>query len=196
MVPESHQAHEIALYRAKGSLDAWERQCALISGVPAVDASLIRHQGRWWMFHSVVGPAGRAQRELHVAHASELTGPWQPVSGHPVHVDPNGARPAGHPFHDHDGSVLLPVQDCSKGYGSALRMLRFTDLQPDHVGVANVELQLTGDLVSSDHVEGFHTLSACGPFTLIDVKRIDRSRSRQWLDLKRRARRLVNRLSN
>jgi len=45
--------------------------------------------------------------------------------------------------------------------------------------------------VSPDHAQGFHTLSSCGPLTLIDVKRIDRSRSKQWLDLRRRARRLV-----
>jgi hypothetical protein len=194
MVPESHQANEIALYRSTGSLDHWERQCPLLSGVPGADASLILHQGRWWMFYAVVGPGGRTQRELHLAHAPALTGPWQPCAGNPLHVDRHGARPAGSPFHDHDGSVLLPVQDCSTGYGGALRMLRFSELSAQRVCVANVELRLTGDLVSGDHVEGFHTLSACGPFTLLDVKRIDRSRTRQWLDLKRRARRMLRRL--
>jgi hypothetical protein len=53
--------------------------------------------------------------------------------------------------------------------------------------------RLTGDLASASHGAGLHTLSACGELTLIDVKRIDRSRGRQWLDLKRRVRRLLHR---
>ena len=53
-------------------------------------------------------------------------------------------------------------------------------------------VRFTGELASDDHVAGLHTLNGCGPFTLIDVKRIDRSRTKQWLDLKRRARRLVS----
>lgn len=196
MLPESAQAGEIALYRSQGdSLDDWQRECALLPGVPGADASLIRHQGRWWMFHAIVGPGGRDQRELHVAHADALTGPWHPVAGNPVRSDRAAARPAGRPFVDADGHVRLPVQDCAAGYGSALRLLRFTRLEPGHVEHQLLGLHLTGGLVSDDHLEGFHTLSACGPYTLIDVKRIDRSRAKQWLDLKRRARRLADRLA-
>ena len=47
----------------------------------------------------------------------------------------------------------------------------------------------TGDLAHPGFLSGLHTMSACGEFTLIDVKRIDRSRHRQWLDWKRRVRR-------
>jgi hypothetical protein len=190
MVPESHQAREIALYRAAGSLDRWERVCALIADVPGADASLIQHQGRWWMFYAEVGPGARDQRELHVAHAPSLTGPWQPLAGNPVRIDRSGARPAGRPYHDADGAVLLPVQDCTTGYGGAVRVLRFTALSPEQVSVEPTALHLTGELASADHVEGLHTWSACGPYTLIDVKRIDRSRAKQWLDLKRRFKRL------
>ncbi len=195
MVPESAQAGEIALYRATDGLDTWQRECALLAGVPGADASLIEHDGRWWMFHAIVGPGARDQRELHVAHASALTGPWHPVAGNPVRVDRSGARPAGKPFVDASGRVVLPVQDSAGGYGSALRLLRFDELQPDRVRCTDTSVRLTGDLVSSDHTEGFHTLSACGEFTLFDVKRIDRSRTRQWLDLRRRARRLLARVA-
>jgi hypothetical protein len=195
MVPESHQAGEIALYKARdASLDHWERQQALLA-VPGADASLIEHGGRWWMFYALVGPGGRDQRELHLAHAPDLFGPWQVCEANPVRVDRGGARPAGRPFLDADGMVLLPVQDSSAGYGSATRLLRMAELRPDRVRIEPVPGRLTGDLVSDGHRAGFHTLSACGPLTLIDVKRIDRSRVRQWLDLKRRARRLLRRLS-
>ncbi len=192
MLPESAKANEIALYRAvDASLDTWQRDHALLAGVPGADASVIEHGGRWWMFYAIVGPGGRDQRELHVAHAPALAGPWQPLAGNPVRVDRAGARPAGQPFHDAQGRVVLPVQDSSAGYGSALRLLRFDVLEPTQVRCEPTSTRLTGDLASADHAEGLHTLSACGPFTLIDVKRIDRSRAKQWLDLRRRARRLV-----
>jgi hypothetical protein len=191
MVPETHQAREIALYRATDSLDKWKRECVLMGDLPAADASLIQHQGLWWMFYTLVGPGGRDQRELHVAWSPRLDGPWQPCRGNPVRIDRSGARPAGRPFHGLDGALMLPVQDCSDGYGSAVRLLRFIELRPAGVLFEVAGLHLTGDLVSDDHTEGFHTLSACGPFTLIDVKRIDRSRARQWLDLRRRFRRLA-----
>jgi len=192
MLPESAKAGEIALYRAvDASLDHWQRECALIEGIPGTDASVIRHGDRWWMFYAIVGPGARDQRELHVAHAPALTGPWQALAGNPVRVDRSGARPAGQPFHDAGGKVVLPVQDSAAGYGSALRLLRFDALEPDRVRCEATSVRLTGDLVSQDHAQGFHTLSSCGALTLIDVKRIDRSRGKQWLDFRRRARRLV-----
>ncbi|RTL46890.1 MAG: glycosyl hydrolase family 43 [Burkholderiales bacterium] len=193
MVPESYQADEIALYRATDdSLNVWERECALLGGIPGADASLVEHDGRWWMFYTLVGPGGRDQRELHIAHSPALAGPWTPLASNPVRVNRNGARPAGRPFVGRDGVLTLPVQDSSSGYGGATRLLRFPLLTPDWVSVEACDERLTGDLVSSSHTAGLHTLSACGELTLIDVKRVDRSRGRQWLDFKRRLRRLVS----
>jgi hypothetical protein len=194
MVPECHQAGEIALYRATDArLDHWERDCALLPGVAGADASLIEWQGRWWMFYTVVGPRRQDQRELHIAHAPRLTGPWTLHPRNPVRDDLAGARPAGRPFVGLDGGLVLPVQDSSGGYGSATRLLHINSLSPDHFEAGLSTERLTGDLASASHGAGLHTLSACGELTLIDVKRIDRSRGRQWLDLKRRVRRLLHR---
>ncbi|MCY4756194.1 glucosamine inositolphosphorylceramide transferase family protein [Pelomonas aquatica] len=192
MVPESHQAGEIVLYRASDdSLNDWERECALLRGLPGADASLIEHDGRWWMFYTLVGPNARDQRELHVAHSPALAGPWTPLADNPVRVNRDGARPAGRPFVGRDGLLTLPVQDSTTGYGGATRLLRFPVLTPQRVVIEAGTERLTGDLASDTHTAGLHTLSACGGFTLIDVKRIDRSRVRQWLDFKRRLRRLA-----
>lgn len=192
MVPETYQAGEIALYRAADeSLNHWERECALIGGVPGADASVIEHDGRWWMFYTIVGAGARDQRELHVAHAPALAGPWTPLATNPVRVNREGARPAGRPFVGSDGVLVLPVQDSSTGYGGATRLLRFPVLTPERVDIDAGAERLTGDLVSATHTAGLHTLSGCGDYTLIDVKRIDRSRGRQWLDFKRRLRRLA-----
>ena len=58
------------------------------------------------------------------------------------------------------------------------RVLSFVDpatIRPLRVVIDAAEQAYTGQLASPTHTAGLHTLSACGPFTLIDVKRIDRS---------------------
>jgi hypothetical protein len=193
MVPESQRAQEIALYRAKNFPRGWVRETVLLPGIPAAEASLIRHHGRWWMFFTIVGRQARDQRELHVAFAEKLTGPWHLHPQNPVLDDRGGARPGGTPFVGADGIVTLPVQDCRGTYGGALRFLRFTVLETDRIVTEHLATRLSGDLVSSTHVDGLHTMASCGALTLIDAKRIDRSRSRHWIDWRRRTTRLWHR---
>lgn len=186
MVPESHKAGEIALYRARAFPDDWVRETVLLADIPAAEACLIEHQGKWWMFYTIVGSGARDQRELHVAFAGSLTGPWKTHPQNPVLVDRSGARPGGTPFVDGCGRVLLPVQDCSVTYGGSLRFLRFSLLSETQVSCEQLPVQLTGDLAAADYPDGLHTFSACGDLTLIDVKRINRSFGRHIVNLKRK----------
>lgn len=192
MIPESYRHGEIALYRARKFPGGWVRETSLLRGIRGAEASVIRHGGRWWMFFTVVGPQARDQRELHVAYADRLTGPWEVHSQNPVVMDRSGARPGGTPFVGLDGKVTLPVQDCSRTYGGAIRFLRFDVLTPERIEARHLLGQLTGGLVSDTHTAGLHTLAACGNLTLLDTKRIARPWGRYAVDLKRRVRRLVS----
>ena len=194
MIPECHRAGEVVLYRARKFPGDWVRETTLLTGVPAAEPSLIRHDGQWWMFFTLVGAGQRDQRELHAAHATQLTGPWMRHPLNPIFEDRAGARPGGTPFVGTDGRIVLPVQDCSDSYGGALRFLRFHTLERDQIVADHVGPRLTGDLVSASHGDGFHTLSRCGELTLFDVKRIDRSWGRSVLDWRRRANRWTSRL--
>ena len=185
MVPESQRAGEIALYRAREFPRHWVRETALLPGIPGAEASVLRHEGRWWMFFTIVGPGARDQRELHVACAENLTGPWRLHPQNPVCQDRRGARPGGTPFLDRTGAVILPVQDCGRTYGGALRLLRFTTLTPEHIAIEPLDAELTGDLFSVTHQDGCHTLAQCGALTLIDTKRIVRTWARHKVNLQR-----------
>lgn len=192
MIPESQRNNEIVLYRARSFPTDWVRETPLLSGLPGAEASVIRHEGRWWMFFTIVGPQARDQRELHVAHAERLTGPWRLHPQNPVLNDRAGARPGGTPFVGPDGLVTLPVQDCGQTYGGAIRFLRFTILEPNLIAVERRPARLTGDLVSSTHRDGLHTFASCGNLTLLDTKRIARTWARYGVDLQRRVKRLVS----
>ncbi|MEJ1972232.1 MAG: hypothetical protein WDM96_07095 [Lacunisphaera sp.] len=185
MIPECHRAGEVVLYRAQDFPRQWVREAVLLYSVPASEVSILQHDGRWWMFFTVVGPNARDQRELHVAFAEQLTGPWQLHAANPVVSDRSGARPGGTPFVDGDGRVVLPVQDCGVTYGGAVRLLKFMRLSPEAIVARRVSRALTGDLFSSTHTDGCHTLARCGDLTLIDTKRIARSWSRHWVNLQR-----------
>lgn len=192
MIPESHRHGEIALYRARKFPGGWERETSLLPGVPGAEASVIRHGGLWWMFFTIVGPQARDQRELHAAHAEQLTGPWKLHPQNPLIDDRTGGRPGGTPYVDAEGAVILPVQDCSRTYGGAIRFLRFTVLTPDRIETGHLASTLTGDLASPTHRDGLHTLAGCGDLTLLDVKRIARPWGRYAVDLQRHVKRLLS----
>ncbi|MEI9904227.1 MAG: hypothetical protein WDN06_09760 [Asticcacaulis sp.] len=126
-------------------------------------------------------------RELHVACAEALTGPWRQHAGNPVREALDSTRPGGLPF-VHDGAPHLPVQDCTGTYGAALNVLRIEALTPERFTASPVRRFMPG--LHPGYPDGLHTLSAVGDVTLIDVKRLDRS-SRLWVDLQRRLRRLI-----
>jgi hypothetical protein len=188
MLPEQHQSGKLTLYRAARFPDQWEPVATLLD-IPAIDASIIQQDGKWWMFYTLPGEDNRPLRELHVAYADRLMGPWTMHSGNPVRTGLESSRPGGTPFH-HEGQLYLPTQDCRKSYGDAITMLRIDVLTPTTFAATPVT-RLSPDGVYFAYPDGLHTLSACGDVTLIDLKRVDYSPKRKWINLERRIRRLL-----
>jgi hypothetical protein len=91
----------------------------------------------------------------------------------PVRTDRAGSRPGGTPILA-GGALGLPVQDCSRTYGGAIRILRIETLTPDAFR-AEAGPPIAPPVSALDWKDGLHTLSACDDVTLIDVKRRDRS---------------------
>lgn len=189
MLPEAHRSGKLTLYRARAFPNEWERVCDLMD-VPAIDASIIRQGETWWMFYALPGPDNRAMRELHVASAPQLTGPWIPHASNPLRVGLDSARMGGTPFLT-EGTLYLPTQDCTQTYGGAATLLRVDELAPQWN--ASAARTITSATFSTSHVDGLHTLSACGDVTLFDVKRAQRSPRRLAIDLQRRWRRMTGR---
>ena len=130
---------------------------------------------------------------LHIAYADRLVGPWRPHPLNPVRRDLSSARPGGTP-RVIGGQVVLPVQDCSRTYGGAIRPLRFTTLTPDRVEIE------AGDAILppggfAPYVEGLHTLAAAGDVTLIDVKRTELSLHGLSVELRRHVTKKLRRLA-
>lgn len=97
-------------------------ECRLSLDCVPVDASILRHEGCWWLFYSPATSKVSKISHLHVAWADSLCGPWTPHPGNPVRIDRGSARPGGTPVVI-NGRIMLPVQDCATTYGGALRPL-------------------------------------------------------------------------
>lgn len=184
MAPEAYRSGAFTLYRARRFPDQWEPAGRFELDTPAIDPTIFRHDGLWWMAYSPVGPQAWKQGRLHLAHAERLTGPWRPHRGNPVRIDRTSSRPGGTPFRI-DGVLHLPVQDCRRTYGGGIRLLRITTLTPDRF-VAEAGAPLLPPPSAGPFQDGLHTLSSCGPVTLIDAKRTDRSPAGLGIDALRR----------
>jgi hypothetical protein len=116
MIPETYQAGAVRLYKATEFPARWAWVGNLLEGPYLVDASVFRHDGRWWMF---VDTSRDMQNDtLRLYHADELTGLWREHPGSPLRQgDPVGSRPAGRVQVVND-RVFRFSQSCVPYYGT------------------------------------------------------------------------------
>ena len=193
MLPEAHRSGRLTLYRASRFPDIWEAACDIPLDTVAIDATPIRYNDRWWLFYTGGRTQAQKMGELHVAFAERLTGPWTVHPRNPVHVDLASARPGGTAVVI-DGHVVLPVQDCTRTYGGAIRPLRFDRLDPAGVEVT-ASLPIPAPPSFAPFIEGLHTLSAVGDVTLVDAKHTELSLHGLAIEVRREARKLTRRLA-
>lgn len=169
MMPEAFQSGGLTLYRACAFPFEWEAAGRIDLPQVPLDATPLFHDGLWWLFYAPAYPERDRLTTLHAAYAERLQGPWWPHACNPVYRAITGARPGGTPF-VRDGRLVLPIQDATRSYGSALRFLEVAALTPDRF-VATASAPLVPPPQWSPFNRGLHTLSAAGEVTLVDVKR-------------------------
>jgi hypothetical protein len=163
MIPESSATREVALYRADPFPNRWVKEATLLRDVPAVDATVVVHEGCYWLL-TTVETATHSSSDLHLFSAPSLFGPWRAHQGNPVLRDPRAARSAG-PIVSRDGRLWRPVQDCSRRYGATVGLAEITRLDADGFE------QIVRDVIAPCREwpgRRLHTLSQAGGFEFID----------------------------
>lgn len=152
LMPESHQAGSVRLYRADPFPLRWTLHATLLRGLPFADPSIVRHDGAWYLF-TETAPDG-ACTTLRLYRAEELTGPWAEHPASPIVADdPGRARPAGRITATDDGLIRY-AQDCRTRYGGAVRAFRILELSP----TAYRERELSGSPVLTASGAGWNGL--------------------------------------
>jgi hypothetical protein len=126
MLPESHAAGAVRLYKAKEFPFPWEHVATLLTGPYYADSSIVYFAGRWWMFSDASSPL--ANDTLRLFYADELTGPWREHPRSPIiRGNPHIARPAGRVLVLGDRLVRY-AQDCSEKYGTTVRAFEIAEI--------------------------------------------------------------------
>jgi hypothetical protein len=133
LVPETGSRGTVELYRARRFPDQWELEGLLIEGFEARDPTILRHDGRYWLF-ATTGDGIWAD-ELHVFFSDSLLGEWTAHPMNPVVSDISRARPAGRIF-ERGGRLIRPSQDSSEVYGRRIVLNRIERL--DETGYREV----------------------------------------------------------
>lgn len=185
MLPEAFRSGTLTLYRARHFPGDWEPVCEIPLDGPAIDATPVYYHGKWWLFYSPSTSKEAKISHLHVAFADQLEGPWKLHPLNPIRVDRASARPGGRPV-VMDDRIILPVQDCRNTYGGAIRWLEIDRLDEKSFQARDRSgLMPIPDM--APYIDGLHSVSGCGPVTLIDAKKIVASlhgltiHARHWL---------------
>jgi hypothetical protein len=187
MLPEAHRSGRLTLYRAAAFPDRWEQAAVIALDSPPVDATPLFHDGLWWLLYSPSTDKAAKVSNLHLAYAERLAGPWRCHPGNPVRIDRTSSRPGGTPIMV-DGRLMMPMQDCTRTYGGAIRPLWIDRLDPDGFA-AEAGPPIGAPASFAPTTEGLHTMSSCGPVTLIDAKRTVQSLAGLGIEIGRLIRR-------
>lgn len=126
LIPESHEDFSLRLYVASSFPEKWDYVGNIMGGQKYVDASLFRHQDKWWLFSS---PSGSAVLNLY--YSDNLLSGWRPHAMNPiVKFDKHTARPGGRVL-VHDGRIYRFAQDDAPSYGTQVFAFEIVELSED-----------------------------------------------------------------
>jgi hypothetical protein len=164
MMPEASISGAVTLYRCVEFPRKWERVSQLLTGIEAADATIFRHDGRFWMTSVIRDGVGGYSDTLAIHHAQNLFGPWEPHALRPVMIDARYARPAGAVV-ERAGALWRPVQQCSAGYGKGLALARIDTLDPENFSQSIMRMISPGRYWPGNRL---HTLNRSGRLECID----------------------------
>lgn len=118
MIPESKQANAVLLYKAKRFPFDWKICDTLLKNVKLKDPSIYLSDSLNIMV------ASDDKLNMYVYQADSLFGKWK-LHKKPIALMGTEARPGGRFFADEKG-LILPVQNCTHGYGYGLSLYRFS----------------------------------------------------------------------
>ncbi|XLS30787.1 hypothetical protein ACJD0Z_08125 [Flavobacteriaceae bacterium M23B6Z8] len=132
MIPETSNNKDIQLYVCTDFPLKWERVETLMTNVEAVDTTIHKENGLYWMFTNIKKYKGGSKHsELFLFYSDELaSSQWKPHPSNPIVSDVKQSRPAGSIFKQ-DEKLIRPAQNCSYYYGYGMNFCEITTLDKE-----------------------------------------------------------------
>ena len=166
MIPETGENRSIELYRAVEFPWKWELSAVLMKGAVFSDATVLFHDGLWWLFVTADWFGASTQDELSIFYCETLQGEWKPHPANPVKSDSRSSRPAGR-IVQQDGRLLRPAQNCDRTYGGGIIWFEITELTSTRFSERKVA---DWDGQAELSMDGLHSFDQLGTLQAIDFK--------------------------
>lgn len=168
MIPETKMNETIELYKCTDFPLKWELESILFDNIKAVDTTVLKKDGRYWLFANVQkNPGSSMHDELFLFSSEKLnTQTWVSHPQNPIISDVKSARPAGKLF-KFNGNLYRPSQNCSKHYGYALtinQVVEINEFSYKEIVVDSILPDWDKKLYST------HTINSVDNLTFIDAQ--------------------------
>src|SRR5665648_3013 len=168
MIPETKMNKTIELYKCTDFPLKWKLESILFNNIKAVDTTVLKKDGRYWLFANVQKNAGASLHDELFLFSSEKLNlqTWENHPQNPIISDVKRARPAGN-FFNYKGSLYRPSQNCSKHYGYAITINQIIDINEltyEEIVVDSILPDWDKKLYST------HTINSVDNLTFIDAQ--------------------------
>lgn len=162
MIPESVENNTVELYRCTQFPDQWEFVMNLMENVSLLDATLLFHNNKWWMFANGAEHKGVSTWDELFLFSSDdlLSQSWVSHPMNPIISDCKRARPAGKVF-EKNGNLYRPSQNSSHKYGYGFNFNRIEQLDEHNYReelVSKVEPNWAEDVTATHTFSNAHNL--------------------------------------
>jgi hypothetical protein len=164
MIPETGENRSVELYRAVEFPWKWELSVTLMKGAVFSDATVLFHDGLWWLFVATDWFGASTQDELSIFYSEALQGDWEPHLANPVKSDGRSSRPAGR-IVAQGGRLFRPAQNCDRAYGTGIVWFEITELTPTRFSEREI---VAWDGQAELSMDGLHSYDQLGSLQTID----------------------------
>lgn len=129
MIPETGANRTIEIYRCIDFPHKWVLEKRLFENVFAVDTTVFKKGGKFWLFTSMINHEGiKSFDELSLFYSDDLLSTnWTPHPQNPIVSSVKKSRSAG-PIFSYKGDLYRPGQDCAKLYGHGMTIAKITKI--------------------------------------------------------------------
>lgn len=167
MIPESKENNTIDLYKCIDFPTKWKLEKTLINNIKAVDATIIKKEGVYWMYANVVRNNGASSLDELFLFSSKtlISDNWTPHPKNPIISDVKQARPAGSLFIFND-NLYRPSQNSGKHYGHGIKINKVIELNQ-----TNYIEQTVNSIYPNweNNLNSTHTINSVNKLTIIDA---------------------------
>jgi len=175
IIPESHQAKAIRLYKCVRFPYQWEYLYDIMQDVVAADTVVFEHSDKWWMLTNIA-PDGTTELDSQLcvfSATSPLSKEWQPHAKNPICFSPGVGRNGG-VLRDADGTIFRVRQKQGYNqYGMMFSIAKITRLNTEGYEeefYCEVEPKFFPGLI------GTHHMYSAGGITVFDFLKEENTR--------------------